>query len=77
LIQKADGDIQVVTAYRAQHSHHRSPVKGGIRFSPHVDINETMALAALMTFKCAVVCLSHLTLSLFLSLNMLLCLAVN
>ena len=54
-IKKTDGDIKVVTAYRAQHSHHRLPVKGGIRFSPHVDINETMALAALMTFKCAVV----------------------
>jgi hypothetical protein len=55
LHQKADGDFQVVTAYRAQHSHHRLPTKGGIRFSPHVDMQETMALAALMTFKCAVV----------------------
>jgi len=53
--RKADGDFQVVTAYRAQHSHHRLPTKGGIRFSPHVDMQETMALAALMTFKCAVV----------------------
>ena len=51
----ASGDVEVITAYRAQHSHHRLPVKGGIRISPHVDINETMALAALMTFKCAVV----------------------
>ena len=54
-VKKADGDLKVISAYRAQHSHHRLPVKGGIRFSPHVDINETMALAALMTFKCAVV----------------------
>jgi len=54
-VKKVDGDVKVVTAYRAQHSHHRLPVKGGIRFPPHVDINETMALAALMTFKCAVV----------------------
>lgn len=53
--KKNDGDVATITAYRAQHSHHRLPVKGGIRFSPHVDINETMALAALMTFKCAVV----------------------
>lgn len=53
--KKPDGDLSVITAYRAQHSHHRLPCKGGIRISPHVDINETMALAALMTFKCAVV----------------------
>ena len=54
-VQNAAGDINVITAYRAQHSHHRLPCKGGIRLSSHVDINETMALAALMTFKCAVV----------------------
>eukprot|EP00455_Lapot_gusevi_P032219 TRINITY_DN350_c0_g2_i5.p1 TRINITY_DN350_c0_g2~~TRINITY_DN350_c0_g2_i5.p1 ORF type:complete len:509 (+),score=241.23 TRINITY_DN350_c0_g2_i5:50-1528(+) len=53
--KKHNGDLAVITSYRAQHSHHRLPVKGGIRFSPHVDMDETMALAALMTFKCAVV----------------------
>ena len=50
-----DGKITVVEAYRAEHSHHRLPTKGGIRFSRHVTLDETIALASLMTFKCAVV----------------------
>eukprot|EP01083_Nonionella_stella_P153535 493429_1 len=49
------GDIHSIVAYRAHHSSHRTPTKGGLRLSPHVDINETMALASLMTWKCAVV----------------------
>ena len=52
---KLDGDVKVITAYRVQHSQHRTPTKGGIRYSNHVSQDEVMALATLMTFKCAIV----------------------
>jgi glutamate dehydrogenase (NAD(P)+) len=49
------GEIEVVQGFRVEHSHHRLPTKGGIRFSEDVTRDEVMALAALMTFKCAIV----------------------
>jgi glutamate dehydrogenase (NAD(P)+) len=47
--------FQVIEAYRVQHSHHRLPTKGGIRFSHLVNQDEVTALASLMTYKCALV----------------------
>jgi len=52
-VQLDDGSLKVVEAYRAEHSHHMMPTKGGIRYSADVTQDETMALATLMTFKCA------------------------
>jgi glutamate dehydrogenase (NAD(P)+) len=54
-VKMDDGRIEVIEAYRVQHSQHKSPCKGGIRFSLAVNQDEVMALAALMTYKCALV----------------------
>ncbi len=54
-VKMDDGRIEVIEAYRVQHSHHKAPCKGGIRFSEEVNQDEVMALAALMTYKCAIV----------------------
>ncbi|WP_038054707.1 Glu/Leu/Phe/Val dehydrogenase [Thioalkalivibrio sp. ALJ1] len=47
--------IEVFTGWRAVHSRHRLPVKGGLRFAPNMDQPHAEALAALMTYKCAIV----------------------
>lgn len=53
-IRTADG-YRTITAWRAQHSHHKLPVKGGIRFSQEANEDEVVALASLMSYKCAIV----------------------
>lgn len=52
---KIKGEIETFTGWRAVHSDHRLPTKGGIRFAPNVSQNEVEALAALMSYKCALV----------------------
>ena len=54
-LKRDDGTIATIHGWRAEHSHHKLPTKGGIRYSTLVDEDEIMALAALMTYKCAIV----------------------
>ena len=54
-LKSDDGSIEIVQAFRVEHSHHKLPTKGGIRYSNAVNADEVKALAALMTYKCAIV----------------------
>jgi glutamate dehydrogenase (NAD(P)+) len=54
-IQLPSGETEIIRGFRVQHSRHRTPVKGGIRYAQDVDLQEVEALASLMTFKNAVV----------------------
>jgi glutamate dehydrogenase (NAD(P)+) len=54
-VQMDNGTLQVFTGYRVQHNFSRGPCKGGIRYAPDVNLDEVRALAAWMTWKCAVV----------------------
>ncbi|RCS56161.1 Glu/Leu/Phe/Val dehydrogenase [Bremerella cremea] len=53
-VRMDDGSLRVFTGYRVRHDDTRGPTKGGLRYSPHVDLEEVKALAFWMTFKCAV-----------------------
>ncbi len=53
-VEMDDGRVEIFTGYRVQHNSVRGPYKGGVRFHPHVNMDEVRALAAWMTFKCAV-----------------------
>jgi len=54
-LRREDGSTAVYLGYRVQHNFSRGPAKGGLRFSPHVDLDEVRALAMWMTWKCALV----------------------
>ena len=54
-LQRDDGTIETIKAWRAEHSQHKLPTKGGIRYASNVNEDEVRALATLMTYKCAIV----------------------
>jgi glutamate dehydrogenase (NAD(P)+) len=57
--KQADGAFRTINAWRVEHSQHKMPTKGGIRYAPFVDEEEVKGLAALMTYKCAIVDLPY------------------
>jgi glutamate dehydrogenase (NAD(P)+) len=54
-VRRDDGSIEVIHGWRAEHSQHKMPTKGGIRYAMGVNEDEVIALASLMTYKCAIV----------------------
>ena len=58
-IEMDDGQLNTLVGYRVQHNNARGPYKGGLRYHPHVDLDEVRALASLMTWKTAVVNLPY------------------
>ena len=52
-LRRDNGHVEMYRGYRVQYSTTRGPSKGGVRFHPDIDMNETIALAMLMTWKCA------------------------
>ncbi|MEQ6900343.1 Glu/Leu/Phe/Val dehydrogenase [Nocardioides sp. YIM 152588] len=58
-LRRDNGDIEVLTGHRVQHNLSRGPAKGGLRFSPHVDLDEVRALAMWMSWKCALMDLPY------------------
>ena len=57
--KRGNGRFETINAWRVEHSHHKTPAKGGVRFAPFVDEEEVKGLAALMTYKCAIVDLPY------------------
>jgi glutamate dehydrogenase (NAD(P)+) len=58
-IERDDGRLATYVGFRVQHNHHRGPMKGGLRYHPDIDMDETRSLASLMTWKTAVVNLPY------------------
>lgn len=58
-LKRDNGTIEMIPAYRCQHSTHKLPTKGGTRFASTVTLEEVEALACLMTLKCAIVSLPY------------------